>query len=398
MSQLVEYYDLDDVLPSQSPQLVPVKPNYRFDETPPPFVPEETSSSSCSPEPVKGGATATVQDGGTSGARRRTKKRKGRTAPSFTDIVLIGVHENDRATLPKQVLPEPRLVPLKTTLDLKPPPRIPHSLPPINTEKAKLSLNRICGDEDSIARSPNLAKLTITSAEGNPDNTLPAIQISPPRSSSAHPPESIPTLPSLQIALNMDSTGSGSTTFSIPGHSPTKTRPSPSHISQFGPSPSSYSQPSPYMPPPGLANYPSDWRTGPREGPVSTPSDHQSTPTSPTDMIPPSTISYTPSVATVAEHDPNRLRQDSLDESTSTTSPQAQRQSIDGPVHQNGPLATNAFKCSYQGCNAMPFQTQYLLNSHANVHSSSRPYFCPVQDCPRGQGGRGFKRKNEMIR
>ncbi|OAP54614.1 hypothetical protein AYL99_11062 [Fonsecaea erecta] len=56
------------------------------------------------------------------------------------------------------------------------------------------------------------------------------------------------------------------------------------------------------------------------------------------------------------------------------------------------------YKCTYEGCNAPPFSTQYLLNSHMNVHSNMRTHFCPVKDCPRGYGGLGFKRKNEMIR
>ncbi|KAI3322819.1 hypothetical protein HD806DRAFT_115620 [Xylariaceae sp. AK1471] len=56
------------------------------------------------------------------------------------------------------------------------------------------------------------------------------------------------------------------------------------------------------------------------------------------------------------------------------------------------------FICTFQGCNAQPFQTQYLLNSHANVHSSARPHYCPIKGCPRNEGGKGFKRKNEMIR
>lgn len=56
------------------------------------------------------------------------------------------------------------------------------------------------------------------------------------------------------------------------------------------------------------------------------------------------------------------------------------------------------YNCSYPGCTSGPFSTQYLLSSHANIHSSSRPYFCPVKGCPRGEGGKGFKRKNEMIR
>ncbi|KAK5136244.1 hypothetical protein LTR08_003851 [Meristemomyces frigidus] len=54
--------------------------------------------------------------------------------------------------------------------------------------------------------------------------------------------------------------------------------------------------------------------------------------------------------------------------------------------------------CDQPGCTAAPFQTQYLLSSHRNVHSASRPHFCPVEGCARSEGGKGFKRKNEMIR
>lgn len=59
---------------------------------------------------------------------------------------------------------------------------------------------------------------------------------------------------------------------------------------------------------------------------------------------------------------------------------------------------TGAYVCKFAGCKAPPFQTQYLLNSHANVHSSARPHYCPVPGCPRSVGGKGFKRRNEMIR
>ncbi|KAK5111108.1 hypothetical protein LTR62_005307 [Meristemomyces frigidus] len=57
-----------------------------------------------------------------------------------------------------------------------------------------------------------------------------------------------------------------------------------------------------------------------------------------------------------------------------------------------------AYKCDNPGCNAPLFQTQYLLSSHKNVHSSTRNYYCEVPSCPRSIGGKGFKRKNEMIR
>ncbi|KAI0439364.1 hypothetical protein F4803DRAFT_554140 [Xylaria telfairii] len=56
------------------------------------------------------------------------------------------------------------------------------------------------------------------------------------------------------------------------------------------------------------------------------------------------------------------------------------------------------FICTFEGCTAQPFQTEYLLHSHAYTHSSARPHYCPVKGCSRGEGGLGFKRKNEMIR
>jgi hypothetical protein len=56
------------------------------------------------------------------------------------------------------------------------------------------------------------------------------------------------------------------------------------------------------------------------------------------------------------------------------------------------------FQCNHAGCNAPPFLTQYLLNSHTTVHSSDRPHYCLVKGCSRGPGGLGFKRKNEMKR
>lgn len=68
--------------------------------------------------------------------------------------------------------------------------------------------------------------------------------------------------------------------------------------------------------------------------------------------------------------------------------------SLDNISNPMGP----GYQCTEPGCNAPPFQTQYLLNSHANVHSSARPHYCPVPGCPRGETGKGFKRKNEMIR
>lgn len=91
----------------------------------------------------------------------------------------------------------------------------------------------------------------------------------------------------------------------------------------------------------------------------------------------------------------------STDHSASTpatsTHSVADKMSLDG-VAFNNPQDIGGFICKFEGCTAAPFQTQYLLNSHANVHSSSRPHYCSVKGCPRSEGGKGFKRKNEMIR
>jgi hypothetical protein len=78
--------------------------------------------------------------------------------------------------------------------------------------------------------------------------------------------------------------------------------------------------------------------------------------------------------------------------------PTGERPPFNAGPPPTAPVPPGTFKCRHPGCTAPPFQTQYLLNSHANVHSQDRPHFCPVEGCARGVGGKGFKRKNEMIR
>lgn len=98
--------------------------------------------------------------------------------------------------------------------------------------------------------------------------------------------------------------------------------------------------------------------------------------------------SFDSSSTTVAEIS----RSDQVIRAGSTSTSVADRMSIDGITNPG------VYVCTVSGCNAPPFQTQYLLNSHANVHSSARPHYCPVPGCSRSEGGKGFKRKNEMIR
>lgn len=94
------------------------------------------------------------------------------------------------------------------------------------------------------------------------------------------------------------------------------------------------------------------------------------------------------------EYSSSNTETPSTDQSASTPAMVIDRMSIDGITNPQ----IGGFQCNYPGCTAQPFQTQYLLNSHANVHSSNRPHYCHVKGCPRSEGGKGFKRKNEMIR
>lgn len=119
----------------------------------------------------------------------------------------------------------------------------------------------------------------------------------------------------------------------------------------------------------------------------------------------------TPQYSSASDYNSTNTETPSTDNSISTPAMIIDRMSIDGITNPQ----IGAFQCTYPGCTAQPFQTQvcfyhsfhtvqllipvkYLLNSHANVHSSIRPHYCSVKGCPRSEGGKGFKRKNEMIR
>lgn len=57
------------------------------------------------------------------------------------------------------------------------------------------------------------------------------------------------------------------------------------------------------------------------------------------------------------------------------------------------------YHCTFEGCKAAPFQTQYLLNSHSDTHTQDQLYRCPVKGCRVSESGTGgFRRKNHLIR
>lgn len=170
----------------------------------------------------------------------------------------------------------------------------------------------------------------------------------------------------------------------LPRHFYPHQMPSPfSHLSPVStkdasnnPSPSSYWRPSvpPALPPPPPPPPPA---SQPAETPKSIPT--------PYEMSPMTTTSPATSYPTPTEQ-------------LAPTPPAGDRVVFSAAPQPNGVTGSGSFKCTHPGCTAAPFQTQYLLNSHANVHSQDRPHFCPVDGCPRGIGGKGFKRKNEMMR
>ncbi|KAG9512598.1 hypothetical protein KCV07_g9381, partial [Aureobasidium melanogenum] len=110
------------------------------------------------------------------------------------------------------------------------------------------------------------------------------------------------------------------------------------------------------------------------------------------------------SADTMSSHHSHQSSEAGIHSSAHTTPMETTPSSLEGPTNppvprlQSSTSSPGGFLCDHPGCAAPPFQTQYLLNSHANVHSSSRPHYCPVKGCSRSEGGKGFKRKNEMIR
>jgi hypothetical protein len=298
-----------------------------------------------------------------------------------------GVIHHDREAESSQAFTKPGPPAARSALNVIPPPRQPRPPLVISNERSQPAEERN-REEDSTPISPTLAKYAINPSDANPESILPAMQKSPPRSASAHSPEGPQSLPSLHTTLSglSDPGINGINAPSpFPGHSPQFVRHSTFSSQTTGPSPGAYSQPSPGMSPPGCSgqpSHPSYWRRAPTEGSMSTPSTYE--PSTPASISGPgSAQSYpTPNV------------QDHRGSVEGSSTPQL----LNGPLQANGPFTSSTFKCTFAGCTAAPFQTQYLLNSHANVHSSNRPHFCPVADCPRGPGGKGFKRKNEMIR
>ena len=242
--------------------------------------------------------------------------------------------------------------------------------------------------------SPALARFMTHASEADPETTLTPIQRSPPRSHSSGSPEVKQTLPSIQTALSVDSALSP---FSS-ARSPNVIRASPANMSHYGQTPSSLTYPSPFsVRSPPTTSEPSAWRSN-TSGSNSTQSDYGVTSASSMTSLSTPCSAPGPSphhLCTPTTATSDQSRYGALEENGA--SPELHNHEFNG-VNGNGPYANGSFLCNVKDCTAASFQTQYLLNSHMNVHSDTRPHFCSVLECPRGPGGQGFKRKNEMIR
>lgn len=289
--------------------------------------------------------------------------------------------------------------------------------------------------KDSIADSPTLRKHAIPIEEGTA-NTLP-VPASPSRDAAASSPtgQSLPSFRQLTGQLGQLTELAEAATQqdarappAIHHHSQSFSSASQSPMLPFFPSYSNSAQTSPtgyYHPDPrSPTGATSDGHQygSPKQYPVTayyTDRRRSSAMTETAPNFPPPMPSLPTNSSSGESHGATSSSTDGY--STTHTTP------IDGPIPTEGiqrpilppppgmtVIPLGGFKCDYPGCTAVPFQTQYLLryvqfsyfdkltltvcSSHRNVHSQSRPHYCPVKECPRSEGGKGFKRKNEMIR
>ncbi|RMD41171.1 hypothetical protein DV735_g3948, partial [Chaetothyriales sp. CBS 134920] len=228
-------------------------------------------------------------------------------------------------------------------------------------------------DEESL--SPTLVKYFTPPSHADPKNIL-----SPMNSQQIGSPNYKQTLPPLMTTLQDSVVTPAPTPLS-----PTRVRASPASLSQYSQTPST-THPSPYSARSPLSMSESVlWRSS-AAGSAGTPLTSTPAPS----LVHTTPAPTLPSIAMIDQSE----QEDSNQQSISPTNVD-----IEATCLTNDETSTIiSFKCTFKGCNATPFPTQYLLNSHTKVHSEDRPHFCPVANCRRGPGGQGFKRKNEMIR
>lgn len=322
-------------------------------------------------------------------------------------------NEHSRPARPK-ILTRPSLPESKTSVHVKPERQCSPSAEGSSPKRAKhgSSVSRPLsrsshskGDADSAAISPMLRRFTIPNSERSPTETLPALQQSPPSSSIKSPKgqQNLPSLRAMQIEPLLETRNPNENAAHAIHRSSfplTNVSVNSSPISSVG-----ATRPNQYPSPQSRINghFPQTYPHGQPSPAYSDASPRDSSTMSPPGKPIQSQL-YTDRRTPQSEELTPQSAESHLSTSSFSTAPSPHSQHLDKdrsrltlpPPGINGIVGT--FKCDHIGCTAPAFQTQYLLNSHANVHSQNRPHYCPVPGCARSEGGRGFKRKNEMIR
>jgi len=225
---------------------------------------------------------------------------------------------------------------------------------------------------DSVAISPMLRRFTIPNSERSPTETLPAMQNSPPSTSSKSPSgqQNLPSLRAIALEPLLESRspneiashGISRPPFSM-GNGTLNSPP----VSSITPRPGQYPSPQTRM----NGQFNSSYHHG-----VPSPAYSDASPRDSTNMSTlagkPASQVFFPNGRTLQSEELTPQSAESHNSSSSfSTAPSPHPHQIDtdrtrptlpplAGLH-SGPLMTGSFKCDYAECTAAPFQTQYLL-------------------------------------
>ena len=215
------------------------------------------------------------------------------------------------------------------------------------------------------AISPLLRKYTIPSSERAPTETLPAMQNSPPASSSKSPNgvQKLPSLSQIQLepakldARSPNEHHHGINRSPYPMNNGTVASPP---IGSIAPRPGRY--PSPRAPVMSNGAFPT-YQYG-QPSPATSDASPRDSNMSPPNKPPVQAFYSNRQTPRSEELTPQSAHsQESASSFSTAPSPQQMDRPILPPLAglPNGPMMTGSFKCDHAGCAAAPFQTQYLL-------------------------------------
>lgn len=227
------------------------------------------------------------------------------------------------------------------------------------------------GDPDSAAISPMLRRFTIPNSERSSTETLPAMQQSPPSSSSKSPngQHSLPSLRAIQLEPLLDSRSpneNASRGINRPPFPISNGIVNSPPMSSIAPRPAQYPSPQSRMNGPFHQSYPHSQPS---------PAYSDASPRDSANMSPPGKPvhhQYHPSGRTPqSEELTPQSAESQLSSSSFSTAPSPHSHNLDVEPSRpilpplsgipGGSLMIGSFKCDHAGCTAPAFQTQYLL-------------------------------------